>query len=222
MIVIYTGGIGQGKTLSVVKDIIDRKNPSYTNFDLNKIKNITRLKVDHLFKEDPENNKKKTLNYDYWRQRIKKGGFDIYLDEFHNIMNSRRSMSKTSVLMSDWLSQIRKILGDSEKHNLYLLTQKLKRIDVNSRDLATIAIKCEKQQIPSVLIPTEVRENGKLITKRLPLTIIYKRYFRGSDALNNFEEFGVDKSIQTTRFIANPYYKFFNSYELVEFGSEYI
>lgn len=219
MIIILTGDIGSGKTLSAVKEIIDRKQKIYTNFEINSVEH-TRLKYEHLFKEDEENKKKMKLNFTFWKEAIKKGNFDIYLDEFHNVMNARRAMSKKNVLASDWMSQIRKILGESEYNNLYLMTQKLRRIDINSRDLAQRCIKCIKQEFKDVLIPTEVMVDKRLKTKRLPLTLIYKYYFKDADALNAFEFYGINTCMGITRFVGNSYFKYFNSYQLVDFGSE--
>lgn len=220
MIIIFTGGIGQGKTLSAVKEIVDRRNKSFTNFNLFNIEH-QRLKTEHLFHTIGEGkDKSMKLNFDFWNEQAKQGGFDIYLDEFHNVMNARRAMSKKNVLMSDWMSQIRKILGQTETNNLYLLTQKLRRIDINSRDLAHLAIKCEKQELKKVLIPTEVYEDGKIIVKELPMTIIFKHYFRSADSLYNYENYGMNTKLMTTRFVGNWYYKYFNSYELIDFGSD--
>jgi len=226
MIIIITGGIGSGKTLSIIKDIVTRKQNIFTNFDIKGI-SFKRLKYEHIIKEEEEwiEGKikpviKTILNYEFWQKQKLKGGFDVFLDEFHNVMNSRRSMSKKNVLMSDWLSQIRKILGDSERNNLYVISQKLKRIDVNCRDLAHMAIKCEKQEFKDVLIPTEVCENGKIIKKRLPLVVIWKKYFRDADALSLYEMYGNKTYYKQTRFIGNPYYKYYDSYELIDFGSD--
>lgn len=222
MIIVVTGGIGQGKTLSVVKDLIERNNKAFTNFDLFNTP-FTRLKRDHLMIEDPEDKRKMKLNFDFWKEQTKLGSYDIYLDEFHNVMNARRAMSKGNVLLSDWLSQIRKILGQSERNHLYLLTQKLRRIDVNSRDLAHLAIKCEKQEYKKIEIPTEIYEDGQIKIKAMPMVIIYKHFFRDCDALNAYEQYGINTKLMTTRFVGNWYYKYFDSYELIDFStSEYI
>ena len=220
MIIILVGGIGSGKTLSVVKEIVSRKQKTFTNFDLYGMP-YERLKYEHIFKQEVDGKKKiMKLNFDFWKKQTEKGGFDIYLDEFHNIMNSRRAMSKRNVILSDFLSQIRKVLGQSEVNNLYLITQKIKRIDVNSRDLAHWVIECDKHQFNDVLIPTKVIEDGKEVIKRLPMTVIYKRMFSSPESYNAFNEFGSNTCLSTTRFIANWYYKYFNSYELIDFGSE--
>lgn len=224
MIIILVGGIGSGKTLTAVKDIVDRQQKIYTNFDLFNIPH-ERLKYSHIFeeveKEDSRGNLKTgmKINYNFWNEQTKKQGFDIYLDEFHNVMGSRRSSSKRNILLSDWLSQIRKILGQSELHNLYLITQKLRRIDINSRDLAQSCIYCFKQ-ILDTNIPTQVMVEGKLVWKRLPMTMIYKYWFRDSEELMMYELFGTPEPYSITRFIGNYYYKYFDSYALVDFGTE--
>lgn len=232
MIIIITGGIGSGKSLTAIKEIVDRKQMTFTNFKLNKIKDCPvssiRLKYEHIFKTDIQYGPrgKKTVetgvNYAYWQQAKKRyNGFDIVLDEFHNVMNARRSMSKRNTALSDWLAQIRKVLGDSEQHNLYLITQKLRRIDVNSRDLAHACIKCEKVVYKNQLVPTPVCYKNRLTVRKLPLVVIYKHYFESADALNAYELAGIKHGYKgTTRFIANNYYKYYNSYEMVDFGND--
>jgi len=219
MIKIIVGGIGSGKTLSVVKDVLMRKQPIFTNFQLFNIEH-TRLRYQHLFVMDDEDKRILGLNYDFWKSQ--KGGFDIILDEFHNLMASRRSMSKRNIYLSDWLSQIRKILGESERNNLYLLTQKLRRIDINSRDLAHEVVLCRKQVYADVIIDTMVynRDEDCYVTRKLPLTLIYKYYFAGCDEMNNFELFGKASYYKISRFVANIYYKFYDSYAMVDFGSD--
>ena len=216
---IITGGIGSGKTLSIVKEIVDRGQKCFTNFNLVNIP-YTRLKQEHLIIPDPEDKKKHKVNFKFWNDEKKKGGFDIHLDEFHNLMNSRRGMSKGNVLLSNWLSQIRKVLGESECNNLYLITQKLRRIDVNSRDLCTRAIKCYKQVFNDIPYPTEIYKDGKIIVKELPLTMIYKYYFQDADSLNAYEQYGINTCIGITRFVGNNYFKYYDSYALVEMGAD--
>jgi hypothetical protein len=53
MIIIILGGIGSGKTLTAVKEIVDNKQYALTNFKLKNVKNYHRLKIaDILIKED--------------------------------------------------------------------------------------------------------------------------------------------------------------------------
>jgi len=218
LIIVITGDIGSGKSLSVVKEIVDRKQNTFTNFKLYN-KKYTRLKWDNIVLQE---DKKFKVNFPYWRKQVKKGGFDIYLDEFHNTMNARRSMSKNNVVLSNWLSQIRKILGDQEKHNLYLITQKLRRIDVNSKDLAQCAIKCEKYMYPNTM-PTEIIDkDGKLVTKDLPICVIRRYFFNSCQELQNYEDYGFGQPYKVTQFVGNWYYRYYNSYELIMDEEEYV
>lgn len=224
MIVIYVGGVGSGKTLSIVKEIVRRENPCFVNFDMEH-HTATRLRWEHLIEKHDDGSKKggMRVNYQYWNDISSKNpeGFDIYLDEFHNIMGSRRGMSKRNVLMSDWLSQVRKILGENERCNLYLLTQKLRRIDINSRDLAHVIVKCEKVVHEGVLIDTVVKaKDGSYEVRRLPLVVIYKYWFNDCEACQAFETLGIRSYYACTRFAANPYYRYYDSYRMVEMGSE--
>jgi hypothetical protein len=221
MIIFLVGDIGSGKSLSAVKEIFERRNYFHANFKLHGI-TYNRMKWEQLIVQG----EKKTdtrVNFEYWKEQTKKGSFDIYLDEFHNLMSSRRAVSKKNVLLSDWLSQIRKILGQSELFNLYLLTQKLRRIDVNSRDLAQCCILCQKQIIKNIKIPTLVRRKNKLVKEKIPLCLIYKYWFHNAEQLQAYELWGSTKPFKVTRFIGNDYYKYYDSYEIVDFGQgEYL
>jgi len=215
---IITGGIGSGKSLSIVKEIITRNQVCFTNFHV-RHKLAIRLKYEHLFKLDDKGNIQ-SVNFEFWKKvKEKYGGFDIYLDEFHNVMNSRRSMSKKNVIISDWLAQIRKVLGDSEKNNLYLISQKLRRIDVNCKDLSHKAITCIKKTFSNKVLTT-VYEEGKKINKMLPLTMIYKFHFKDADAMSAYESYGIDTCENVTRFIGNKFYRYYDSYEMIAFCDE--
>jgi len=218
MIIITCGGIGCGKSLSIVKEIVSRNQVCYVNFNVRH--NLARrLKYEHLFKMDEKGNIL-GVNFEFWQDvKDKHGGFDIYLDEFHNVMNSRRSMSKKNIYLSDWLAQIRKILGDSEKNNLYLISQKLRRIDVNCKDLSHQAISCMKYTYPHKVLTT-VYENDKKVNKMLPLTMIYKYYFKDADSMAAYENYGLDTCEKVTRFIGNKFYKYYDSYEMLSFEND--
>ena len=45
MIIIMLGGIGEGKTLAMIKDIVDNDQMVFTNFKLKKIKKYHRIKI---------------------------------------------------------------------------------------------------------------------------------------------------------------------------------
>jgi len=102
-------------------------------------------------------------------------------------------MSKNNILLSMWLAQIRKVLSQSENSHLYLITQKIGRIDVALRDLAHWIIDCQK-----------VMHEGKVV--------IIRRYYQGIEA---WERQMVSK---TTYFVGNKYFEYYDSYELVNFG----
>jgi len=129
MIIILLGGIGSGKSLSAVKEIIDTNQYALTNFNLMGIKNFHRIKFADIIKKEKKGLK---VNWEFWEDvRRKHKNYSIYLDEIHNIIHSRRAMSKTNILMSKWVSQIRKILSDSPNNHLYLISQTMRKIDVD-------------------------------------------------------------------------------------------
>jgi len=77
------------------------------------------------------------LNIDFWKNT--KEPINVVLDEAHSIINARRAMSKTNVILNDWLSLVRRILGSTEADfgELVFITQLPNRIDVIAREMAT-------------------------------------------------------------------------------------
>ena len=156
-LIIILGDRGGGKTLAAVRRMVLRQRKckalAYTNFPVKKIKHV--MLDEHSFiKEVPQEKGKDKLevNWDYWREIIekhKKSGqpFDIYIDEAHNVVSSRNSMSKKSQLYSDWIAQLRKILGENAGNTCCIISQTLKKIDVNFRDLADYVMKCNKYKL---------------------------------------------------------------------------
>lgn len=199
MIIIILGGIGSGKTLSVVKEIIDKKSLAYTNFKLKDIKNYHRISVSDIIKKDTvtEMNQRKKerlrVNWEFWED-VRKGkkDYSIYLDEIHNIIHSRRAMSKVNILMSKWVSQIRKILSDNPVNHLYIISQTIRKIDIDFRELAQIIVYCRKYVI-----------KGK---------VYIKQYWY--DSIDNFI-FGRYKLKKV--FLGNNYFKYYDSTALVTF-----
>ena len=213
MIVAIVGTVGSGKSLSTVRTILKRNTTCFTNFNVKHDK-IIRLLKDHIvtenikgYKKNGDAIKEKLINWDFWNTTIKKHkGFDICLDEVHNVIHSRLSMSKHNVLMTMWFSQIRKMLGVSEKNNIYLVTQKLNRIDVAFRDLLDVIILCKKEK------------KGKKV-------FIHQYYFYGENCLDNYCLYKINPSLarkqrlyRHTFFLGNPYFKYYDSYELIKFG----
>lgn len=191
MIIIILGGIGSGKTLSAVKEIVDNRQYSLTNFKLINIKHYHRLKVsDILIKEE----KKYRVNWEFWENiRSSHKNYSIFLDEIHNVIHSRRSMSSMNIQMSKWVSQIRKILADHPTNHLYIISQTIRKIDVDFRELAQIIILCRKY----------IYRNR---------TIIRQQWFNG------IEDFEAGHKRLTTKFYGNPYFKHFKTGELVTFS----
>ena len=199
MIIVYIGGIGSGKTLSVVREILKSKNTAFTNFKLKHNLNYHRLKLsDIMLPSDEEKSKKFRINWEFW-EAARKQNFSIYLDEVHNLINSRQSMSGRNIALSIWISQIRKILSDSKTSHCYLITQNMRKLDVNFRDLAQVIILCNK------------------FMKR-DKTYILQTYYNGID------DFEYGKHSCRLKFLADPYFKYYDTNELISFGDseEYI
>lgn len=198
MIITILGGIGSGKTLSVVKEIKDKNQFPLVNFRLDNIK-YHRLKFLDILLQD-EKNKYCGVNWDFWDIiRKKHRNYSIYLDEIHNIVSSRQSMSRRNVLMSKWLSQIRKILSDSKTNHLYIISQTSRKIDVDFRELAQWFVLCKKYNI-----------NGKIWIKQY--------YYKG------YDNFMIGHSHFRKVFLGNPYFKYYDTKEMVRFsdGEDYL
>ena len=190
MIICFLGGIGSGKTLSVVKEIINKNQFVFTNFELKNLKNYRRIMYKDIFEEKEKG--KFDVNWKFWNDfsESHKEGYSIVLDEVHNLIHSRRSMTGTNILMSKWVSQIRKILSDSEHNHLYLISQTLRKIDVDFRDLIHIFIVCKSVNI-----------KGKVWIKQT-----------WYDGLENFLN---AKSKIKTVFLGNPYFKYYDTKKIV-------
>ena len=205
MIICYLGGIGSGKSISAVRQIIDSGQFVFTNFKLKNYKGkYHRLKYEDIIEKNSNNSKKQadnySVNWDFWdKARDKHKSFSIFIDEIHNVISSRSSMSIHNKLMSRWISQIRKITSDSEVNHFYMISQKIRKIDIDFRELAHIFIECNK-----------IKKNDK--------TYIIQTFYEGIERY--------ELGIKSTRkwFIADPYFKFFDSYEMIKFGDsqEYV
>lgn len=192
MIIGLLGNIGSGKTTTIVKEIIDKKQYAFTNFNLKNMKKYYRIKVSDVILKG-EKLKDYKVNWKFWENvRLKHENYSIYLDEIHNLIHSRRAMSRINILMSKWLSQIRKILNDHPTSHLYVISQTARKIDVDFRDLMQLVIECHKIQIKD--------------------KVYIKQYWY--EGLDNYYE---NRSGLKKVFLANKYFKFFDSKELVTF-----
>ena len=218
MIKIIVGGVGSGKTITAVKHVINRKQKVFCNFELKNYPNHERLKIEHIIKEIITENPrgkptiKYSVNWDFWKDLIKSGTkFDIYIDEAHNIINSRRGMKSFSICFIKWLTQIRKILGENENNHIYFITQRITSVDIVVRELAYEVIWCFKI--------IKIVDNKKNV-------YIFNYVFSGYNCLYLFNYFleteQTYKICKRTYFYANSYFKFYNSYELIEFNDVYL
>jgi len=151
-IILCLGNIGSGKTATLVRHMV--KNPQrlkfYANITPTKPKETPQIipidssMIIHkelektIQKRDgtSEDKFKFTLNKDFW-QNINEP-ISVVLDEIHTIMNARRGQSKVNVIMSDFLSLLRRVLGEDPliQGDLFLITQLGRRSDVILREMA--------------------------------------------------------------------------------------
>lgn len=116
---------------------------SYSNVFTKKMPWVRKLLPNMIIQESVtygERGKKNTehkLNVGFWKN-VKKP-VNVVLDEVHTMMNSRRSMSKINIILTDWLALIRRVLGSNEGGygELVLISQIWNRIDIIARDMAT-------------------------------------------------------------------------------------
>lgn len=193
MIICFLGNIGSGKSLSVVKEIYESNQFVFTNFELKGIKNYHRIRFDEIFKEKDKGSY--DINWSYWNeQALEHKGYSICIDEIHNLVHSRRSMSGMNILMSKWVSQIRKILSDSEHNHLYIISQTIRKIDVDFRDLIHLICVCKA-----------FKDDDNIWIKQY--------WYDGMEAY-------LDNKCKFKRvFLGNPYFKYYTSKKLV-FGED--
>ncbi len=141
---------GSGKTALAVREMTLNLNrrKTYSNIKT-KLKTQVDITPDMIINKEIVDYKKnrKTgekepiykykMNMEFW-QNIKEP-INVILDEAHTILNSRRSMSKVNIIVSDWLALIRRVLGttDAGYGELTFISQLANRIDVIARDMAT-------------------------------------------------------------------------------------
>lgn len=147
---IMLGNVGSGKTAAAVRDMYKSAHnfKTYSNIKTT-LKNQINISPSMIIKKELIETKKKRgsneetpvydykLNTDYWKAI--KDPINVALDEAHSIINSRRSMSKPNVIITDWMALIRRILGSNSDGmgELTLITQLPNRIDTIARDMAT-------------------------------------------------------------------------------------
>jgi len=155
MIKIILGNVGSGKTALAVREMAmnlnDRKTYSNIQTSLKNQIDISPEMIIHREIIDTKKNRKTgesepvykySLNIDFWK-KIKEP-INVILDEAHTILNARRAMSKTNIIVTDWIALIRRVLGQTDAGfgELTFISQLSARIDITARDMATNIIYC--------------------------------------------------------------------------------
>ena len=164
MIHLSLGKLGSGKTLTQVRRIaMDKSNMKYySNIKIDS-PNAILLKTSMIIQTEVVGEKKKkngeinpivnkTFNKQFWVNVPKP--ISVVIDEIGQISNSRRSMSKTNIIINTWLVSLRRALGGLEygQGDLVLIAQDIMQVDKLIRDLSVNIIynishwvkKCQK------------------------------------------------------------------------------
>lgn len=241
--------MGSGKTACMVREIIlnNDEKTTFSNIILKKVKKkkVVQINRKMIFadkvikvKKDGEEITKKVLNVDFWKSARKNypNGINVIIDEAHTLINSRRAMSNENVIMNDFMSLLRRILGDSNGYGeLVLITQLGRRLDVNARELTTsvhyhlchykrTCAKCnfnfwetnEIYQKPKVC----PRCGGKRLNKSN--FVIEKWEFSSMEALDRFIDYG-HKTYQKHYYITDieKYFSHYDTFQWENLISEY-
>ena len=238
MIIIYSGGVGSGKTVCAVRDIVNDKTKRhvFANITTIDIPNVTTLTRDMIFlKTFDEKTKKDSfcLNVEFWKQaREKHTAITVVLDEAHTIINARRSVSRINKVMGDFLALLRRILGNDSKGygNLILISQLPRKIDVLARDSATLVVyhichytkRCldcghqwnEHNEIPEPLFNCPKCDSDNMQREN---HIIERYYFQNVDQYNAWRDFGVKKYFK--REIVDDVENYFKFYDTLQWDN---
>lgn len=146
MIKIFIGNIGSGKSACAVREMC--KNPHmnyYTNIIPRKPKqtpNIIQISpgmiVEKIIETDSKGKEKEKidLNKDFWIKEAKRP-LSVVLDEAHDFMDARRSMSKVNQILAKFLALTRRIVGETDAEgDLIFITQLDRRIDIICREMS--------------------------------------------------------------------------------------
>jgi hypothetical protein len=160
MIKIILGNVGSGKTAGVVREMLENQDKIYyTNIDIygRNTKHIKKILPEHIIKKElvkvqknGEEIFKLSFNKEFWIKQIEKEQMlNVVIDEAHIFFNPRRSMSKLNIIMSDFLSLLRRVVGGvgGEKGELILITQLSRRLDIIAKEMATNVVYCVNHQI---------------------------------------------------------------------------
>jgi hypothetical protein len=221
MIYFFLGGIGSGKSVSAIREIVEKKQFVYTNFKLKHFKEYQRLKVCDIIKTDITreegrriDTKKTMVNWEFWQNATREHKeFSIYLDEIQYLASSRSGMSKKNKIITLWLSQIRKVFGDNPHANIYLITQRFMSADVIFRELAHAFIVCKKLTIcPQCETIGTFCKCG--FNPRKKDVYIQQYIFDNANDVELMDEYAM-KHAKKGIFLANPYFKYYDTGEII-------
>jgi hypothetical protein len=210
VIITIVGDVGGSKTLTAIREIKRRNRVAFTNFDCS-LPNVIRLKKDDILQEyvREDNKKDYKVNWDFWNNaREKFKSFDIYIDEIAGIFSGRSAMTRYSIVGMSWIQQIRKIFGNSKQSNIYLICQRIERLDIAWRDLTQKVILC-----------TKIEKGEKVISLQ---------YHFNSDtslsASQKFEYFKMGTKCYNRRlaFVGNSYFKYYDTYQFLGGDTEWL
>lgn len=171
-LVIYgiEGGIGTGKTMSLVYFLLDHLNKGkkiYTNI---KIKNVRDTsKIEYLTKEMMQ-----TIFELIKEKKMSMKNSSVFIQEMHNYIDSRNSASKRNKAISYWILQSRHTgLGSCD---IYYDTQELGQVDLrlrrNTDYLIRPLIVRKKDGKPDIIllkIRAKIRHTYKEFTHRISI-----------------------------------------------------
>jgi len=143
MIILYVGNVGAGKTLQAVREMV--KTPwitYYTNIQTKGLPNVHPLTYDMIIKREATGAVSRgkpvyeyKLNTEFWEKLPKP--VSIVIDEIHNILSARSSMSHVNKIALKWISLLRRMTGQNESGygNLICITQLGRASDVVLRQM---------------------------------------------------------------------------------------
>lgn len=171
-----------------------------------------------------------SANLDFWKNLRKEGvPINIVIDEAHNIINSRRSMSTKNICIMDWLAMARRILGSVSGMygELVFITQLPRRIDIVALEMArkisqVVAhyfVNCndcglywkEDSEMPEQLPCCPQCYSIKLSKSNFKIEV---RDFPSLDAYNRWNEFGEETFYR--HYIIHDIEKYFNRYDSLQ------
>jgi len=250
MIRIFLGNVGSGKSLSIIREMVDDETHYFSNIQT-KSKGKHALKNNHVIKRDmilhkevKKIRKDGTVDYeikfnkDYWlKQKEKYGHFNVVLDEFHTLMEARKFMSKQNRVMGDFLALIRKVCSDSlHESSLTLISQLDSRIDTIARQMATeiryhvciydkSCTKCgaywtEHSELPDFKKHKRCPQCESNILKKSNYKILI-HYFDSIKNYNEWKECNIQSQIQT-KLIENidVYFEYYDTFQMDDLISE--